>query len=300
MWECQSTEGWVCREGDCVQNVAIVTDSVSNLTPETIEKHKITIVPINICFRGKIYRDVLDVSPSEAYEMVLQDPDNFSTSPASPGHYLEAFREASKYSKNILCITLSSKISTGYNIARLAVKQAENEIGDISIEVLDSQTVTAAEGFIALASAQAAEEGRTFEEVLKIADDIRSRVNFLALLDTVRYVYRTGRIPKIAAQVASRLNIKPILSSSNGLIRFVGAVRRKESGINRILRMMRQKVGQGEVHVAVMHAYAPEEAEKLKERIASEFNCAELWITELTPVMGYACGTGTVGFAFYQ
>jgi len=290
----------VCREGDFVQNVAIVTDSVSNLTPETIEKHKITIVPINICFRGKIYRDVLDVSPSEAYEMVLQDPDNFSTSPASPGYYLEAFREASKYSKNILCITLSSKISTGYNIARLAAKQAENEIGDISIEVLDSQTVTAAEGFIALASAQAAEEGRTFEEVLKIADDIRSRVNFLALLDTVRYVYRTGRIPKIAAQVASRLNIKPILSSSNGLIRFVGAVRKKESGINRILRMMRDKVGQGEVHVAVMHAYAPEEAEKLKERIASEFNCAELWITELTPVMGYACGTGTVGFAFYQ
>jgi DegV family protein with EDD domain len=290
----------VSREGGFVQNVAIVADSVSNLTPEMIEKYKITIVPIDICCQGRIYRDTLDVSPSEAYEMVLQDPDNFSTSPASPGHYLEAFREASKYSKNILCITLSSKLSTGYNIARLAAKQAGDEIGDISIEILDSQTVTAAEGFIALAAARAAEEGRTFEEVLKIADDMRSRVNFLAILDTVRYVYRTGRIPKIAAQVASRLNIKPILSSSNGLIRFVGAVRKKESGINRILRMMRQKVGQGEVHVAVMHAYAPEEAEKLKERVASEFNCAELWITELTPVMGYACGTGTVGLAFYQ
>jgi fatty acid-binding protein DegV len=55
-----------------VQSVAIVIDSVSNLIPEMIEKYKITIVPINICFRGKIYRDVLDVSPSEAYEMVLQ------------------------------------------------------------------------------------------------------------------------------------------------------------------------------------------------------------------------------------
>ncbi len=59
-------------------------------------------------------------------------------------------------------------------------------------------------------------------------------------------------------------------------------------------------MAQDHVHVAVMHAYALEEAKKLKERIASEFNCAELWLTEFSPVMGYACGTGTVGFAFYK
>jgi len=283
-----------------MQDVAVVTDSISNLPPEMIEQYNITIVPINICFQGKIYRDMLDVSTSEAYEMVMQDPDNFSTSPAAPGHYLEAYREASRYSKNIICITLSSKISTGYNMASLAAKQADTEIGDISVEVLDSQNVTAAQGFVALQAARAANDGKTFKEVLEIADDMRGRVTFLAVLDTVRYVYRTGRLPKIAAQVASRLNIKPILSSSDGQIRFVGAVRKKENGIDRILRMMREKVGQGEVHVAVMHAYSPDEAEKLKERIESEFNCAELWITEMTPVMGYACGTGTVGFAFYQ
>ena len=283
-----------------MQNAAIVTDSIANLTPEMIEQYRITIVPINICFRGEIYRDTLDVSTSEAYEMVLQDPDNFSTSPAAPGHYLEAFREARKYSKNILCITLSSKLSTGYNIACLAARQARDEMSDISIVVLDSQNVTAAQGFIALAAARAVEEGKTFEEVLKVADDMRSRVTFLVVLDTIRYVYRTGRVPKTAAQVASRLNIRPILSSTNGLVRFIGAVRKKESGINRILRMMRDKVGQGEVHVAVMRAYAPDEAESLKERIESEFDCNELWVTEMTPVMGYACGTGTVGFAFYQ
>lgn len=64
--------------------------------------------------------------------------------------------------------------------------------------------------------------------------------------------------------------------------------------------MMRDKVGQGGVHVAGMHAYAPNEAENLKERIKSEFNYVELWVTEFTAVMGYACGSGTVGFAFYQ
>ncbi len=87
---------------------------------------------------------------------------------------------------------------------------------------------------------------------------------------------------------------------SSGLVRFAGAVRNKEHGIDRLLQMMRDKVGQSPVHVAVMHAYALEEAERLKERISSEFNCAELWLTEFSPIMGYACGTGTLGLAFYS
>ena len=64
--------------------------------------------------------------------------------------------------------------------------------------------------------------------------------------------------------------------------------------------MIRGKVGQSPVHVAVIHAYALDEAERLKERVSSEFNCAELWLTEHSPIMGYACGTGTLGLAFYK
>ena len=63
---------------------------------------------------------------------------------------------------------------------------------------------------------------------------------------------------------------------------------------------MREKVGLKLVHVAVTHAYAPEEAEQLKEQISSGFNCTELWISEFSPLMGYACGTGTLGLAFYS
>ncbi len=80
----------------------------------------------------------------------------------------------------------------------------------------------------------------------------------------------------------------------------MNAVRNKERGIDRLLKIMRNKVGLNPVHVAVMHAYAPDEGERLKERVSSEFNCAELWITEFSPVIGYACGTGTLGLAFYS
>ncbi len=70
--------------------------------------------------------------------------------------------------------------------------------------------------------------------------------------------------------------------------------------MERLLKLMRDKVGLKPVHVAVTHAYAIEDAERLKERISSEFNCAQLWITEFSPLMGYACGTGTLGIAFYS
>ncbi|MBA7703200.1 hypothetical protein ES703_111982 [subsurface metagenome] len=81
---------------------------------------------------------------------------------------------------------------------------------------------------------------------------------------------------------------------------FAGVVRSRERGIEKLLGFMRDRAGQKPVHVAVMHAYALDEAEKLKERISSEFNCRELWLTEFSPVMGYATGTGTLGLAFYS
>jgi fatty acid-binding protein DegV len=96
------------------------------------------------------------------------------------------------------------------------------------------------------------------------------------------------------------LNVRPVLTISSGLVRFIGVVRSKERGVDKMLAMMREKVGQSPVHVAVMHAYTPEDAERLKAQVASEFKCAELWITEFSPLMGYATGTGTLGLAFYQ
>ena len=181
----------------------------------------------------------------------------------------------------------------------MAKEEAKTEFPGSCIEVVDSQTVTAAEGFVALAGARAAAEGKILSDSVREAEEVRDKVTFLALLDTIRYVYRTGRIPRVAAKIGSILNIRPIVTSSFGLIRFLGAVRNRQRGIDRLLQIMRDKVAQSRVHVAVMHAYAPDEAEKLKERVVSEFNCVELWLTEFSPVMGYACGTGTLGVAFY-
>ncbi len=280
------------------QKVAVVTDSIACLTRELVERYGIEIIPINFYAGGKLYKDWVDITPSEAYELFLKDPESFKTSASSPEDCLSAFRNASKLAKNILCITVSVKLSAVYNVAQGAIELAKAELPKTSIEVIDSQTATPAEGFVALAAARAAMEGKGLAEVVSAAKEMRDKVSCVVLLDTIRHVYRSGRIPKIASQVGSILNIRPILTVS-GTVHFVSAVRNREHGIDRILQMMRDKAGQSPVHVSVMHAYALEEAQKLKERVSSEFNCAELWLTEFSPIMGYACGTGTLGLAFY-
>jgi len=279
--------------------VAIVTDSLACLTRELVEEYEVGVVPLNIHFDGKVYKDWVDITPSQSYELFLKNPDSWGSSAPSPEDFLKAYREASQQAKNVLCVTISAKLSATYDIAQVAKERAEAELPGTAIEVLDSQTTTAAEGFVALAAARAAADGKNLAEVAKTAEEMRDKVRFFAFLDTVRHVYRSGRIPKIASQAGSILHIKPILTISSGLVHFTGVARSKKSGVERLLKIMRNKVGLKPVHVAVMHAYALDEGERLKERISSEFHCAELWLTEFSPVMGYACGTGTLGIAFY-
>jgi len=280
--------------------VAIVADSLGCLTRELVEQYGIKIVPANIYFEDKVYKDLVDITPTEAYELFLKNPEGWTTSPAPPEDWLETYRELSQQTKSILCITISSKLSAMYNVARQAKEQVEAEIPGIAIEVLDSRLAVTAEGLVILAAARAAEQGKSLTEVVKAAEEMRDRVDFIFLLDTVRYIYRTGRIPKIAAQAGSILNIKPLLTTSSGVVRFIGAVRSREHGIERMLDMMRERVGQAPVHVVVTHAYALDEAQRLRERVESEFNCTELWISQFSPILGYATGTGTLGLAFYK
>lgn len=281
-----------------MQRVAIVTDSLACLTKEFIERYGIEIIPINFYADGKLYKDWIDITPSEAYELFLKDPESFKTSAASPTDCLKAYHNASKRAKDIVCVTVSVKLSTVYNAAQEAKELAKTELPRTRIEVIDSWMATPAEGFVALAAARAAAEGKDLSEAVSIAEKTRDLVNVALLLDTIRHVYRSGRIPKVASQVGSVLNIRPILTISR-VVHFAGAVRDRKHGLERILQMMRDKVEQRPVHVAVMHAYALDEAERLKERVTSEFNCVELWLSEFSPVMGYACGTGTIGLAFY-
>jgi DegV family protein with EDD domain len=282
-----------------MQKVAILADSIACLTPEMVRQYRLQVIPINIHFNGRIYRDGVDLTSTEAYRLLEKDPEHFASSPASVGEYIEAYRAASTYADSILCITISAQLSTLYDMARVAREAAQKEMPQIPIEVLDSSTAACGEGLIVTAAVRAAAEGKNLAEVTKIARKVSKKVNVIGIMETVRHAYRTGRIPKITARMGSMLSIKPLFSISDGVVHIAGLARSKEQAVKRALTMMRKKVGTKLVHVAVAHADVPEEGKSLKEQISTEFNCVELWLTDFSPVMGYVTGAGVLAIAFY-
>jgi len=119
--------------GLAVQKVAIVTDSIACLTKELVEQYKIRIVPINIIFQGRVYKDWVDITPAEAYELLLKDPESFKTSAINPDDCFEAYRQASQQARSILFITVSIQLSGVYNVAHAAKERAKTELPGVDI-----------------------------------------------------------------------------------------------------------------------------------------------------------------------
>ncbi len=282
-----------------MQKVSILADSIACITPEMSKQYRLRVMPINIHFKSKIYRDGVDVNTSEAYHMLDSEPDHFASSPASAGEYADAFRELAAEAEGILCITLSSKLSTLYNMARLAREEIANELPDTPVEVVDTQTAAVGEGLIVTAAARAVAAGMDLKEATEVAESVKERIRVIGIMETIRHVYRTGRIPRITARLGSMLNIKPIFTITQGVVHIAGLTRNKEQAIKKALKMMKKEVGASPVHVAIAHADTLEEGEKLMKQISSEFNCVELWLTDFSPVMVYATGTGVLAIAFY-
>jgi len=281
--------------------VAIVTDTTACIPKEQVEEYAIELVPIEVIFGDKVYRDGIDISPAEFYARLRQAKKLPTTSGSLPGPFLEAYRRASQRASNILCITLPSKLSGMFNSARLAVKMAEKALPNVVIELLDCNTAAAGQGLVVLSAARAAALGKGPAEVTATAKRVMQRVNLFATLDTLRYLVKGGRVPKAAGLASSLLQIKPIFTVNDGDALPVVNARTISGAIKRILKIMEQKTVKGQpLHVAVMHADALDKAVALKSQISSRFDCTELFITEFTPVMGVHTGPGVIGVAFYS
>jgi len=280
--------------------VALVTDTTACIRPSQVEKYDIKVVPVNFIFGDKVYRDGIDMSPTEFYARLREVEEIPTTSGSLPEPYLEAFLKAGRKASNILCITISAKLSAMFNSALLAKEMAKESLPKVTIEVLDCGTVAAGEGLVVLAAAKNAASGGDLAEVVQTARYVMTRVSVFADLDTLYYLVKGGRVPRAAGLVNSVLKIKPIFTISQGEAHTVALPRSTKGVLKQILRIMERKVSKGQrFHVAVMHADALDKAKLLESQISAKFNCTELFITEFTPVMGVHTGPGLVGVAFY-
>jgi DegV family protein with EDD domain len=284
-----------------VNRVAIVTDTTACVPREQVEKYGIELVPIGLIFGDKVYQDGIDISPAEFYALLRRAEKLPTTSGSLPGPFLEAYHKASQRASSILCITISAKFSGMCNSARIAMGMAKETLPNVAIEVLECTTAAVGQGLVVLAAAKAAALGKSLPEVIDTAKSVMPRVKLFATLDTLHYLVKGGRVPKAAGLASSLLKIKPIFTVNGGEAHPVTNVRTNPGAMKRILKIMGQKVTKGQrLHAAVMHADALDRAIDLRDQISSRFDCAELFITEFTPVMGVHTGPGVIGVAFYS
>ncbi|MFC1978543.1 DegV family protein [Chloroflexota bacterium] len=284
-----------------MKEVAVVTDSVACVPKELVDSYNIHVVPVNLVIDNRSYRDGIDISAAEVYENLKRWKELPTTSAPSPGTFLEVFKDLSRQTDSILCITLASKLSAVFDSVCRGINLANKAIPHINIRVLDSRTATGAQGFVAVAAARSAANGDPIDQVILAAEKMRSRVHMVSMLDTMYYLAKGGRIPKAAAWVGSLLRIKPILQikPDEGVVSPLDKPRTRRKGIERLIEILRERVGDERLHVNIQHANSLNEAEKLMERILSEFDCSEAYITDFTPVMGTHTGPGLLGLSFY-
>ena len=283
-----------------MQRVYIVTDTVAQLTEDIIGKQWIKVVPAaTIYCDGKTYIDGVDISPAQAYQLLAQNPSQFTTAAIPPDYFGKTFEEVSNAAREILCITVSSKLSAGHDMALMASKQVQETAPELKIRVFDSLSAAGVEGLIVLAAARAAAAGQDLDGVAKVAERTREVAEGLFVFETMRDVHRSGRIPKVVSQAADKMGVKPICRIyQDGKVHFTGLARSRNKGVQRVLEMARERVGDTPIQVIVMHTAAPDDAEKLKKRVEAEFHCLDIFVSEFSPVMGYSTGPGILGIAF--
>lgn len=284
-----------------MNKVAIVTDSTCCLPQELIRQYDIHVVPTMIIHQGRSYRDRLEISPTEVYRIMRRRKDLPTTSVPSPEDFLKTYRELGQNHNNILCITVTSLQSGVYNMASSAREMAKDVIPSVNIRVMDSRAVAGSLGFIVLEAARHADRGADIDRLSEVVQGMMNRVCSYFMLDTLYFLARTGRIARAAAWAGSLLDMKPIVAHfpSVGETTPVARPRSHEKAIERLLEIVGERAGNSRIHVIVEHADELEEAEKLKNRIAQRFNCAEIYVTEFAPSMGVHAGPGVLGISFY-
>jgi DegV family protein with EDD domain len=281
--------------------VGIVTDSSSCLPPELVMKYNIQVVPLGLVINGKAHRDQVDIT-SEEFHRIYTSLENIPTTTATPvGDFVDIFSKLAEVTENIVCIVLSKGLSATWESANQAREILGNKKPGLNIAIIDSRTTTGALGFIALEAARAASAGKKLADVVKVAEDMVSRVKFILALDTLKYLVKSGRAPK-GALVANLIHVKPIVGmvSMTGLVESLG----KAIGKNRSLRMVNDLLKEytdikQPLHLIVHYSNNISDGQELKELVTSRYKCAEVYMIPITPVV--ACTGGPLaGIAFYS
>ena len=290
--------------------IHLVTDSTCDLLPSFARRRAINVVPLSVVFGKTVYKDGVDLLPDEFYQM-LEGGDIFpATSPPGKGEFLEVYRRLVA-TGDVVSIHISGNQSMTVEHAAEAAVDGSNEFAQLRLEaggvgvpeirIIDSKSYSVGLGMLVVFASRMIERGLGVDEITDRIEDIRERVQFIFLVDTLEYLRKGGRIGQARALFGTLLGIKPILGQVDGEVVPLDKVRGGRWAQPKVIELLKDRVDPSRpVFAAVAHASAPKWGERLKELLTDNLDIVEMLEGEIGPVVGAHSGPGTVGCVVVQ
>ncbi len=270
--------------------VAVVTDSTSDIPPDLARELRVTVVPAVLVIDGQDYADGEGISRTEFYQRLPEMVVLPTTAAPASGSFTAVYHQCFEAGADrILSIHVASRLSGIFSAARIAAEPFESRI-----QVVDSGQLSMGLGFQALAAAERAQAGGSLEDLLEAVARIRARIRVVAMLDTLKYLRRSGRVSWMQANLGAVLQVKSFVTVEEGEVLPLGQVRTRRKGIQQLIAEL-ENLGPLE-RLAVLHTNAPEEARRLYSSLESPPAQDPVFIN-VTSVIGTHVGPNGLGFA---
>ena len=277
--------------------IRIITDSASDMVDS--KRSDVTFLPLRVIFGDTEYRDGIDITRKEFYEKLVEGDEIPKTSQITPFEFGEAIKATREAGEDVLVITLSSKLSGTYQSAAVAASEY-----DEGVAVVDSANVSVGEYILVEYAIRLKDEGRSLSEIVTELEKAKEKIHVIALLDTLEYLKKGGRISKAAAFAGGLLSIKPVIAVENGEVVVLGKARGSKQG-NNYLKEQIKKAGGVDYSMPYVLGYSGLDDSLLQKYISDS---EELWkdntdkldIIFVGGAIGTHAGPGAIAVAFYS
>ena len=277
-------------------NVRIIIDSTTDLAPEL--RGQVEVVPLTVSFGTEEYIDGVTITHEEFYSKLIESDVLPTTSQATPAAFAEVFEEVAAAGDSAVVITVASQLSGTCQSARIAAEDYDN------IYVVDSGSVTLGAGILAEYALRCARSGMTAAEIAGLLEKKKEDICLIAMLDTLEYLKKGGRISAAVAFAGGLLNIKPVVNVKDGVINMLGKARGSKQGNNLLVQEI-EKTGGIDFDMPILLGYSGLSDALLKKYITDS---APLWengidtlrYTSIGSVVGTHAGPGAIAAAFFH
>ena len=274
----------------------IIVDSTSDLLPEI--KKQVHVVPLTVHFGQEEYVDGVTIDHKAFYEKLIETDVHPTTSQASPAAFEAEYEKAREAGEAVVVITLSSRLSGTFQSATIAAEDYDN------IYIVDSGTAAIGGGILVEYALELLGDGLGAREIAARLEEAKKRIIVVALVDTLEYLKKGGRISRAAAFAGGVLNIKPVLAIEDGEIRMLGKARGSRMGNNLLVQEI-EKAGGVDFSMPLLLGYTGLSDAMLLKYIEDskylwEGNVDAVRCTTIGSVIGTHAGPGAVAVAFFK